>query len=351
MSKKQQEMLDAQIASERRIRDEMRELDALAKKATNILMRAIQARPHEVKARLASIMRTFTRLLRSPIAVGYVIDVLKTIVRKAFSSTSGADADDGSYHSSVVVVSFYDSIIYCMLRLVDAPVHIDAAWKQEPVNTCFKRLIAGLKTQLAKDYDEFDLDLAKLAFLYPFVKHACFNASMDETCLRDLIEIVGKFGTYRNSQQNELLIELKANAYTFEKESRRQMKDVVNNFMSSEYLVLLLNVIQLVNDRKLSIQLQIQAAQVCRCMFEFSAHFVFANDALSSLLGARQRARRAGDESAAANSDEFEFLVNYNRDMKETCDALANPVVMIRETALNCLGVLINDKVSPHFLA
>lgn len=331
-------MLDAQIASEKRIRLEMQQLDAISNKAASILTRAIHARPVEVKSRLASIMRTFTRLLRSPVAVGYVVNVLKEIVRKAFAAPS----EPGYQHS--VVVSFYDSVIYATLRLVDAPFAIEPAWKQEPIDKCFKRLISGLRVEISKDYDEFDLDLAKLAFLYPFLRHASFNTSIDETCLRDLIEIVAKFATYRNSSQNELLIELKANNYTLDDESRGLLKQTVNNFLSSEYFVMLMGLIQLVNDRKMSIQLQFQAAQVCRSMFEFSAHFVFASEQLGTMLGARKQAA-VSNKSSTGEVNEFEFLSNYNNEVREACDTLANPVFIIRETALDCLAVLINDKV------
>ena len=159
------------------------------------------------------------------------------------------------------------------------------------------------------------------------------NSSIDENTLKDLIEIIYKFATYRNSTQNDLLIELKQLGPKEEPDadSMERLKEIVNNFLSSEYLVLLLNLIQLVNDRKFTIQLQFQAAQVCKSMFDYSAHFVFASDKLAALV-----CRKTG---------QFEFLANYNKDVKVICEALANSVVIIRETSLTCLDALINDKV------
>lgn len=329
LSKKQQEMLDAQVATERRIRDEMRALDALVNKATSILTRAVEARPVEFKARLSNVTRTLTRLLRSPIAVGYVLRVMKQVVRKAFH-----DQENNAIH--VIVVSFYDSIVYTTLRLADAPLPIEPEWRQEPLEKAYKRIVAALKTEFTQDFDNFELDIAKLAFLYPFFKNAAFHSSIDEATLKDLIEIISKFVIYRNSTQNDLLIEMKQEESSSEDvESFDRLKEIVNNFLSSEYLSLLLRLIESIHERKLSIQLQFQAAQVCESMFEFSAHFVFASssaDKLNSLV-------------CGADNSQLEFLDNYNKDVETVCQALSNSVVMIRETALNCLKVLFNDKV------
>lgn len=168
MSKKQQEMLDAQLVSERRIRDEMLALNALVYKTTSIVSRAIEACPLDVKARLGRMMRTFTRLLRSPLAAPYIVDVVKLVTRKVFH--------DCEEPHCAIVVSFYDAVVYCTLRLVDAPVQIESVWRQEPLDKAYKRMVASLKDEFAKDYDDFDLDLAKLAFLYPFLK-VCLNAA------------------------------------------------------------------------------------------------------------------------------------------------------------------------------
>lgn len=155
MSKKQQEMLDAQLVSEKRIREEMRELDALAQKATSILVRAIHARPLECKFHLAAIMRTFMRLFRSPIACSHVLGVLKTFTRAVYKRDE---------------VSFNDAVVYCLLRLVDAPVSIEAGWKQEPLDKAYARIIGTLRFELTTDFDNYELDLSKSAFLYPFLK-------------------------------------------------------------------------------------------------------------------------------------------------------------------------------------
>lgn len=170
--------------------------------------------------------------------------------------------------------------------------------------------------------------------IFELFKNASLNPSIDENTLKDLIEIVSKFATYRNSTQNDLLIELKQleSDEIPDADSMERLKEIVNNFLSSEYLVLLLSLIQLINDRKFTIQLQFQAAQVCKSMFDFSAHFVFASDKLASIV-------------CKKSCGQFEFLTNYNKDVKDICDALANPVVIIRETALSCLDALINDKV------
>ena len=173
MSKKQQEMLDAQIATEKRIRDEMLELDAIASKATSILSRAIDARPNEVKARLSPIIRTFSGLLRSPIAAGYVLKIMKEISRKVFH-----DQEKGTLH--VIVISFYDSVVYTMLRLVDAPIPIEPEWKEEPVEKAYKRIIAALKSEFTIDFDDFELDLAKMAFVYPFLKVILVRLSLQK---------------------------------------------------------------------------------------------------------------------------------------------------------------------------
>ena len=160
MSKKQQEFLDAQIANEKKIRQEMLQLDSLVNKSTSILIRAIHAQPSQVKSKLAVVIRTFSRLLRSPIATGYVLKAMKEITRRLFGVGDGHP----------VIISFYDSIVYCLLRLVDAPIQIEPEWKQEPVEKSLKRIITGLKAEFNRDYDDFDLDLAKLAFIYPFLK-------------------------------------------------------------------------------------------------------------------------------------------------------------------------------------
>lgn len=155
---------------------------------------------------------------------------------------------------------------------------------------------------------------------------------MDESCLKDLIEIISKFSTYRNNTQNELLVELKALEYVADNESVEKLKLIVNNFLSSEYLLLLISIIQLIHNRKLSIQLQFKADHVCKSMFEFSANFIFSATKLSTLL-------------CNSQSNELNFLNNFNNDINEICDALTNPIVAIRETCLTCLTVLINENV------
>lgn len=111
------------------------------------------------------------------------------------------------------------------------------------------------------------------------------------------------------------------------------LKQIINNFMSSEYLLLLTGVINTIDDRNLNTNLKYKSSQVCQSMFEFTSAIIFSKRAtLDSIFAEQPMAVKAT------------FFANYNNDVNEMSNLLKSSVFSIRETSLNCFNSLINER-------
>jgi len=70
MSKKQQEMLEAQIAREKSIREDMLVKNDVVKKAVSVLVSLIKGNPTEANLHTAFIVCNLSKFLRSPLCIG-----------------------------------------------------------------------------------------------------------------------------------------------------------------------------------------------------------------------------------------------------------------------------------------
>ncbi len=164
MSKKQQEQLDLQIQREQKTRDELRKLDQMVRKVTQILTKCIHGNSYESKMYLAPIIRTLIKLARSPLCIQYTIDILNTFIDLDYCGNSNNETSS-NFHNS-----FYKSIVYCIFRLADqnaSAQFLESRWTQEPLNDAYVRILNRLRTELLSDSY---FDLSKSTFFYPFLK-------------------------------------------------------------------------------------------------------------------------------------------------------------------------------------
>ena len=160
-------------------------------------------------------------------------------------------------------------------------------------------------------------------------KYTIVQASIEEECIKDIIEIVGKFSADRNKIQNEALTDTNVN--TDERYLAYKFEELINEFLSSEYLSLLIQLIHVLIEKKFNLNIQYQAAEVCTSIFDFSCRILFGDFDYKSLLGTANLAQ---------------FMQNYNTEVNELIKGLSSEVFFVRETCLNCLQYLVNKKAT-----
>ena len=163
MSKKQQEMLDAQIAREKAIRDEMKRLDELVKKCSSILIKAVQGNPSASKSFFAEIVLTVANLIRSPLCANYMTQVYLELAKAIVETNKNLN---GILYSQ----NFLESVIYCFLRLSNSPAKVDVCWLQEPLNKAYPRLIKSIKDAFNDEVEDDTFEYSMCAFFFPFLK-------------------------------------------------------------------------------------------------------------------------------------------------------------------------------------
>ena len=93
---------------------------------------------------------------------------------------------------------------------------------------------------------------------------------MSEESLKNLVDTILIFSKYRNKLQEELF-----NNELDMIENENQIVKLTCNFPSSEFFSLMINIISLVNDKKLNTNIQYQASEVCKSIFQFSSKLIF----------------------------------------------------------------------------
>ena len=146
---------------------------------------------------------------------------------------------------------------------------------------------------------------------------------MSEESLKNLVDTILIFSKYRNKLQEELF-----NNELDMIENENQIVKLTCNFPSSEFFSLMINIISLVNDKKLNTNIQYQASEVCKSIFQFSSKLIF----------------KATNCSNYVFNNLGNMTKSYNLEILEIISALNSPVFVARETSLVCLNNLLNEK-------
>jgi hypothetical protein len=106
---------------------------------------------------------------------------------------------------------------------------------------------------------------------------------------------------------------------------------LIEEFLSTENLSLLIQITRILIDKNCSLSIQHKAAEACQSIFEFSCRIIYSNFDYKSLLG--------------KNIIDI-FLKNFNSEVKEILNGLSCELFFIREICLNCLQYLVNQKTN-----
>lgn len=66
--------------------------------------------------------------------------------------------------------SFLNAIIKCTLRLTATPFELEKRWRQESLNTAFKRLCQFIRTNVEREIERDNFDMSVCSLFYPFLK-------------------------------------------------------------------------------------------------------------------------------------------------------------------------------------
>lgn len=134
----------------------------------------------------------------------------------------------------------------------------------------------------------------------------------------DLIDILkvatenGKVEVANSEQQEEL------------KDYDLKIIELTNNFMSSEFLKLSIDILEISCEQKLNINIQYQATESCKALFKFSSHLIYRVPNYSEII-----------------YDNLELLTtNYLLEVKEIIKSLNSDYFAVREMSLICLDHL-----------
>lgn len=163
MSKKQQEQLDAQVLKEKTIRDEMKKLEAIIKKSTQILIRLIEGNFYDSKDCFAQMFTALTSYVRSPLCVSYVHSVFET----AATNLARMNSNSTNYLYSI---NFLRSTIVCFIRLSKVKNNLENNWLDEDLDTNCNRLNKILRNELEADIKDELFDISLSSLFYPLFK-------------------------------------------------------------------------------------------------------------------------------------------------------------------------------------
>ncbi len=140
---------------------------------------------------------------------------------------------------------------------------------------------------------------------------------------------MSKFSTDRNKIQSETLTD--ENLKNDELYLTYKFEELIKEFLSSEYLALMIQAINVLIEKKFNLNVQHKAAEVCKSIFEFSCRILFSDFDYKKLLG---------------SSNLSIFMQNYHTEVNELIQGLSSHVFFVRETCLNCLQYLVNQKAN-----
>jgi hypothetical protein len=281
------------------------------------------------------------------------------------------------------------SALFCTLRLASAQ-SLDLVpewrnWKQEALERAHVRILnhlcAELTAQVAED-SIVDLDLSKSAFFYPFIKlcstHTSSAATKEpleiEQSVKAVIQLCATFSKHRNSLQAQLLKTVdqfyqaggKKNQHPEDDGLRAMLNDLklkqcIDNFMSTEYISLLLALVVRSSEEKLApLHVQYEANEVLASLFRFSNRFMFyerpakavstvvddgldldedENDGDMVIVGGEMLSTVVANEASRAA-----FVQAFNADTSQLIGFLSSSCYYARQACLQALAVLINEK-------
>ncbi len=163
MTKKQAELLDAQILRESNIREETKKADSLINKTTCIFLKVVESNSINIKLHIGSIIKTIIKFVKSPLCASYVFKIYDAL--SVYVKTRSLN------EINALPLSSYKSIVNNFFRLSDSDDEfIDGCWMDDPLKHSYTRLIFSLKKEIGSVVDLDEIDLFKSSFLYPFFK-------------------------------------------------------------------------------------------------------------------------------------------------------------------------------------
>ncbi|RNA00153.1 translational activator GCN1 [Brachionus plicatilis] len=282
MSKKQQDLLDAQIERETSIRKEMTKLDNLVRKSCSILIHSIRGNIEEFSFHILKLTRLFSLLVRSPLCLNHIISVFREL-------------------------ELNNQIVFAFIRLSNPAVELDPWWTQEPLDHMVKRILKSMN-------EEKGFNPTKPALYHPFLKCAYQHRSLEERDYEMILEIIEKFCLTRHSQLDH---HLKSHIPDF--------RFIIDNFPSREFVNVLLNIMIVSSERNLSFNLSTKCGETLRNIIAFTNKLLTNPDI--DLMESKS-----------------EFVQIYNFELSELIEGLFCELYSVRETCLNCLSILINNR-------
>ena len=145
------------------------------------------------------------------------------------------------------------------------------------------------------------------------------------------MDIVCLFSNHRNKLQDEAFEQLEtlAGAPTeqhnqLSRQAESQLFNLTCNFLSSEFLKLMIDLLSISNEQKLNASTQYQASEAVKSVFNYSSRLVFKTANFSELV-----------------YDNLEVLTkNYYLEIRELINALSSDSFAVREVGLLCLESL-----------
>ncbi len=315
MTKKQQETLDQQIQRETKIKEDMKLKDQLVNKSISIILKLIEANQDQMRNHICVLIRVLNKFLRSHLCAPYVFKVFDLIATNIYSVNT---------LSKYGTINFNRSIIYCIFRLAGSPLSFDSSWTEESIEKACARLLIKIKLETEQEIERGEFDLSKSSFYYLFFKHVVYHltGSIDEHSLKYLMESIIKFSKYRNKSEKHVLTDLK-NGSSDNRFELDLMDQLDSNFMSSEFIYLLIDIIELCCNKKLNIHYL--ASDGCKDIFDFS---------LKALV----------NQQYIIDSDLKKSIISsYNNEVNEIIRGLTSSQFDVRTTCLNCLINLIEQ--------
>ena len=282
MSKKQQELLDVQIENENKIRNDMIKLDNLVKKSCHILIHATRGNIEEFSFHFLKITRLFIFLVKSPLCLNYIIDVFNEL-------------------------GLNSQILYAFIRLSNSSFEIDPCWKQEPLDLMIKRLLKNIN-------QETSCYPTKPALYLPFLKYVHQHETLQEQDFQIIIQIIDKFCKNRYKQLDY-----------HQKSSIPEFRLIIDNFPSIEFINILLKIMLISNSKNLNHNLMAKASESIQNIVQFTNKLLTNQDI--DLMESKP-----------------EFIKIYNFEMNEVTEGLFSPIDLVRETCLNCISIIVNNR-------
>ncbi len=233
--------------------------------------------------------------------------------------------------------SVLKAVVNSTLRLTGTAFSVEKRWSQEEMSGAFKRLCQFLKTAVEWEIEKGDFDVSVFSLFYPFFKYTINQPTADQACLQNITQLFNLVSTYRNKLQQRVIQFLASASDNGLKEitnkselnlNEVRTRSLTNNFLSSEYFQLSVDLLEIANDQGLNSNVQNEAVEACRGLFRFSTCLIFqvpnCSEWVYDNLGL--------------------FTKNYLLEVRELVKALASECFAVREMALACLDELVSAR-------